>query len=270
LNLKIRKKLEKGYVSVIEEKEGIKLIHLGILKLKKEEKFDGSALNDRETALVILSGNCDIFCGSEHFLKIGDRRTVFEGPATALYIPAGSEYRIIANSSLEVAIITAPAQKRGNPILIKPDHVMIEKRGKDNYRREIHNIMVNNIRAETLLVGETFNESGQWSSYPPHKHDEDNLPQEVKLEEVYFYKVYPEQGFGIQRIYSADKQLDEVYVVENNDVVLIPKGYHPVVAAAGYKLYYLWVLAGEKRIMRMREDSQHRWVRDKALKSLAF
>lgn len=263
MNLKIRQKLEKGYVSIIEGKEEIKLIHLGILRLKKGEGFDGPPLNDRETALVILSGSCDIFCGAEHFLKIGNRGAVFEGPATALYIPAGNGYRIIANSGLEVAIITAPAQKRGNPVLIKPDQVKIEKRGKDNYRREIHNIMVNNIGAETLLVGETFNESGQWSSYPPHKHDEDNLPQEAKLEEVYFYKVYPEQGFGIQRIYSADKQLDEVYVVENNDVVLIPKGYHPVVAAPAYKLYYLWVLAGEKRIMTVKEDPQHRWVNDK-------
>ncbi len=260
MNLKIREKLEKGYVSIIEGKEKVRLIHLGILRLKKEEKFEEPALNGREAALVILGGNCDIFCGSEHFLKIGDRETVFEGPATALYIPVGNGYRIIAKSSLEVAIITAPAKKRGNPVLIKPNQVKIEKRGKDNYCREIHNIMVNNIGTETLLVGETFNEPGQWSSYPPHKHDEDNLPQEAKLEEVYFYKVYPEQGFGIQRIYSADKQLDEVYVVENNDVVLIPKGYHPVVAAAGYKLYYLWVLAGEKRIMKVREDPQHRWV----------
>jgi 5-deoxy-glucuronate isomerase len=260
LNLKIRKKLEKGHVSVIEEKEEIKLIHLGILRLEKEEKFDGSALNSRETALVILSGSCDIFSNGQNFLKIGDRRTVFEGPATALYIPAGNGYRIIAQSSLEAAIITAPAQKRGNPVLIKPDQVKIETRGKDNYRRETHDIMVNNVEAETLLVGETFNESGKWSSYPPHKHDEDNLPEEAKLEEVYFYKVYPEQGFGIQRIYSSDKQLDEVYVVENNDVVLIPKGYHPVVAAPGYNLYYLWALAGDKRIMTVREDPQHRWM----------
>jgi len=97
-----------------------------------------------------------------------------------------------------------------------------------------------------------------------------NLKIREKLEEVYFYKVYPEQGFGIQRIYSADKQLDEVYVVENNDVVLIPKGYHPVVAAPAYKLYYLWVLAGEKRIMTMREDPQHRWVNNKTLARLTF
>ena len=95
MNLKIRKKLEEGYVSILEGKEEIRLIHLGILRLKKEEKFDGPALNGRETALVILSGSCDIFCDSEHFLKIGDRETVFEGPATALYIPVGNGYRII-------------------------------------------------------------------------------------------------------------------------------------------------------------------------------
>jgi len=264
LNLRIQRKLRKGYTSIVEGGKGIKFIHLGILQLQKKESFHKPGLDERETALVILSGNCDIFSNGQNFLKIGDRGTVFEGPATALYIPAGSGYRIIANSSLEVAIITAPARKRGNPVLIKPNRVRIEKRGKGNYHREIHNIMVNNVGAKTLLVGETFNEPGQWSSYPPHKHDEDNLPQEAKLEEVYFYKVYPEQGFGIQRIYSADKQLDEVYVVENNDVVLIPKGYHPVVAAPGYKLYYLWVLAGEKRIMKVKEDPQHRWVNDKA------
>ena len=266
MNLRIQRRLGKGYTSIVKGGKGIKFIHLGILQLEKKESFHKPGLDERETALVILSGNCDIFSNGQNFLRIGDRRTVFEGPATALYIPAGNEYRIMASSGLEAAIITAPAQKRGNPVLIKPDQVKIEKGGKDSYRREIHNIMVNNIRAETLLVGETFNESGQWSSYPPHKHDEDNLPQEAKLEEVYFYKVYPEQGFGIQRIYSTDKQLDELYVVENNDVVLIPRGYHPVVAAPGYKLYYLWVLAGDKRIMTMREDPQHGWVDDKALK----
>jgi 5-deoxy-glucuronate isomerase len=115
---------------------------------------------------------------------------------------------------------------------------------------------------QNLIVGETINPPGNWSSSPPHKHDVDDLPMESKLEEVYFYKLKPQQGFGLQRIYSDDGDLDEAYVIRDGDTVAFPRGYHPVVAAPGYQLYYLWVLAGEKRIMCPNDDPDHAWVKD--------
>jgi len=263
LNLKIRKKIDRGYTSIVEEEKEIELIQLGILRLERKESFYRPRSDGRETALVILGGNCDIFSGAKHFSNIGKRKSVFEGPATLLYLPADNEYKITANSSLEVAITTAPSTKQGEPVLVKPESIKIEKRGKDGFRREIHHVMIDNIDAERLIIGETFVKSGNWASYPPHKHDQDNPPEEAKLEEIYFFKVYPEQGFGIQRVYSADKSLNEVYVVENNDAVMIPRGYHPLVAAPGYILYYFWVMAGEKRVMMVKEDPQHLWMEAK-------
>lgn len=260
MKLNVRKKIGKGYTAIVREQKVLQLLQFGILQLDKQESFHGPRLDDRETALVILSGNCDIWSSGQRLPTVGKRKDVFEGPATAVYLPAGNDYKIIANSSLEAAIATAPARKRGDAVLVKPESIKVEKRGKDNFCREIQHVMIENVDAETLIIGETFVESGNWASYPPHKHDQDDAPEEAKLEEIYFFKVYPEQGFGIQTICTADRSVDEAYVVENNHAVLIPKGYHPLVAAPGYRLYYLWVMAGEKRTMMLKGDPRHLWI----------
>jgi len=263
LNLKISTEGKKGYIPIVSTEQGLtKFIDFALLRLEKGETSDKIASSDREAVVVILSGVCDIYTENMKWENLGHRANVFEGAATALYLLSGSFFQVRARSSVEIAIAFAPCRKvLSHPVLIKPEDVAINKRGTSNWKREVHDIIMDNVQAEKLLVGETFNPPGNWSSYPPHKHDRNDPPYEYKLEEIYFFKIHPPQGFGIQRIYSPQNNFDELYLVKNNDLIVIPYGYHPVVAAPGYSLYYLWVLAGEKRAMRVRDDPEHEWIK---------
>ena len=267
MNLKISTEGKRGYIPLIDrEKELTKFIDFSLLRLKEKEESEKISLENREAAIVILSGVCDIYTDNMKWKKLGHRANVFEGAATALYLPPGSFFQVKARSSVEIAVAFAPCRKAlSHPVLIRPRDVSVNKKGTSNWKREVHDIIMDNVQAEKLLVGETFNPPGNWSSYPPHKHDQDNPPYEYKLEEIYFFKIHPSQGFGIQRIYSPQNNLDELYLVKNNDLIIIPCGYHPVVAAPGYSLYYLWVLAGEKREMKLRNDPEHEWINTLAI-----
>jgi 5-deoxy-glucuronate isomerase len=213
----------------------------------------------RETLLVILSGRCEVEVGGQGpFLDLGRREDVFGGPATAVYVPAAVPYRI--QGTAEVAILRAPAPPGGEAYVIQPEEVEVAVRGSGSFRREVHTLLAPPRAAASLVVGETFNEPGGWSSYPPHKHDVNDPPREARLQEVYHFRLQPSHGFGLQRVYSPRADLDLTFTVEDGDTVLIPHGYHPVVAGAGYRLYYLWALAGEGRILQMQEDPAHSWV----------
>lgn len=242
----------------------LKFLDFSLLSLKKGEEFEKHS-KGRETGLVILGGKCSVKIKNKIFKKIGERKDVFSGKATAFYIPSGITYKIKADTDVEIAIFSAPSKKKETePVLITPSDVKVKKVGRGNFEREVHDIIVENleITPEYLLVGETFNPPGNWSSYPPHKHDEEKLPFENSLEEIYHYRVFPAQGFGLQRIYTKNRKFEKVYVVENKTTVVIPFGYHPVVAAPGYSLYYLWGLAGEKRVMKPNDDPLHKWVKN--------
>ncbi len=185
------------------------------------------------------------------------RTSVFDEPATALYLPPGVSLTITAYAPLEAIIVTAPAEPGGLPVLVGADQIRVQRRGTGNYSREVHDILVDDPYAKRLLVGETFNPPGNWSSYPPHKHD--GKDGEPRLEEVYHYRVDPVQGFGHQSLYTADGE-SVTHLVKDGDAVLIPYGYHPVSAPPGYQLYYLWALAGEQRVLAVHEDPQHSWI----------
>jgi len=152
------------------------------------------------------------------------------------------------------------ARRKGKPILISPDKVRLRKAGKDNFKRDVYDIVDERIKAEHIVVGETINEKGNWSSYPPHKHDRDNLPLESKQEELYFFKLEPPDGFGVIRLYN--KKSDKIFTIKNNDVIAIPRGYHPVGVIPGYRIYYLWILAGKKRILKPSDDPKYSWVKE--------
>jgi 5-deoxy-glucuronate isomerase len=182
-----------------------------------------------------------------------------------VYVPINVKYRVAAKTTmLEVGISTAPGESDYPPFLVRSQDTIEKTVGAWNWTRKVYTSIGANIKDQRLLVGETVNPPGNWSSSPPHKHDEKSLT-EAPLEEIYFYKVKPTQGFGLQRIYtySGDKEpFDEVYVIENNDTVALPRGYHPVVAAPGYQLYYLWVLAGEARAYgSWSDDPKHSWLK---------
>jgi 5-deoxy-glucuronate isomerase len=164
---------------------------------------------------------------------------------------------------LELAICSAPAEGGVEPFEVRPEEIEVEMRGTGNTEREVRPVLMAERQAERLLVVEVLTPNGHWSSYPPHKHDRDALLEESYLEETYYHRVRPEKGFAVQRVYTDDRSLNEALVVGDGDVVLVPKGYHPVSAPPGYDLYYLNVMAGPgERAWRFTDDPAHAWIRD--------
>jgi 5-deoxy-glucuronate isomerase len=161
---------------------------------------------------------------------------------------------------LELAICSAPAEGGVEPFEVRPEEIEVEMRGTGNTEREVRPILMAERQAERLLVVEVLTPNGHWSSYPPHKHDRDRLLEESYLEETYYHRVRPEKGFAVQRVYTDDRSLNEALVVGDGDVVLVPKGYHPVSAPPGYDLYYLNVMAGPVREWKFKNDPDHEWL----------
>lgn len=221
--------------------------------------------SDCEIFLVILSGKCDVLVKNKEFKNIGARRNVFQGKPFSVYIPCKSSFTIKANQqdTVEIALAKAKVDEDSliEPYLIKPEEVVSGKWGISNYSRTYHQIAVDQTHpAVKLMIGETFTPSGNWSTYPPHRHENDNLPQESYLEEIYFYKTDHPKGFGLARHYTDSRDINACYVIEDDTLHLMPKGYHTVVAAPGFTVYYLWFLAGPKRIQAPYVDPDLRFV----------
>jgi len=214
------------------------------------------AFDGEEAAIVLLDGAVTFEAAGQRYGA--ERENPFVKRASALYLPPGTKATVQADQQSELLVATTACEESGQVAFIGPEQVVVNARGKGVYVREVHDILVSDPYAKRLLVGETFNPPGNWSSFPPHKHDgEDDEPY---LEEVYYYRLSPSQGFGYQGLYATDGSLDEGYTVRDGDAVLISRGYHPVAAAPGYSLYYLWVLAGEQRQLVVFEDPAHRWL----------
>jgi 5-deoxy-glucuronate isomerase len=165
-----------------------------------------------------------------------------------------------AGGPCEVALCWAPAAEGVEARLIAPGDVGVETRGAGSTERRIHNILMTDAPAESLLVTEVLTPAGNWSSYPPHKHDRDAPPEETLLEETYYHRIRPPHGFGMQRVYTDDRSLDESLSFGDGDVVLVPRGYHVVAAPPGYEVYYLNVMAGPRREWQMQNDADHAWL----------
>jgi len=202
-----------------------------------------------ECCLVVLAGRLTFEAGGERWAGVGERETVFDGPPAALYVPPGIEWTAAGDGDL--AVCTAPARDGAALRLIAPADVRHESRGNDTEAREIDHILMEDAPAESLLVTEVVTPAGHWSSFPPHKHDVDDPPRETYLEETYYHRLRPAGGFAFQRVYSDDGTLDEGIAVLDGDVVLVPRGYHPVAAGARHDLYYLNVMAGPVRAWRV-------------------
>jgi 5-deoxy-glucuronate isomerase len=200
----------------------------------------------REQCLVLLAGRAAVRVDAMDFGTLGLRPTPFEGNPFAVYVPAGAALRVTAASSCELAVCSAPGKGGVPPRLIRPDEVGEEVRGTGTNTRYVRNVLPASAPAESLQVVEVVTPGGHWSSYPPHKHDRDQ-PGETQLEETYYHRLARPGGFAFQRVYTEDRTLDETMTVEDRDVVLVPRGYHPVSAAHGFDLYYLNVMAGPVR-----------------------
>ncbi len=219
------------------------------------------ATGEREACLVLIGGRADVTADGQNWRGIGEREGPFEGPKPyAVYVPAGGQYEVVAQSPLELAVCTAPGGGQHQARLIGPDQVTSTARGQGTNTRHVQDILPDSASAHSLLVVEVITPGGNWSSYPSHKHDVDNLPEESLLEETYYHRINPPLGFAFQRVYSDDRTLDETMTVHDGDVVLVPRGYHPVGAAHGYDLYYLNVMAGPKRVWRFNTEPAHRWL----------
>jgi 5-deoxy-glucuronate isomerase len=191
------------------------------------------------------------------------RRSVFADRASAVYLPPGTNVNLTTYTATELALVaTLDADiddPEGTPTAVGPTEVHVQERGRPGWQREVHDVIADAVPAARLLVGETFTPGGQWSSFPPHKHDGEN--GEVALEEVYYFRCDRPDGFGLQGLYRAGGTGEAVFV-RHGTVVGIPGGYHPVCAAPGTHLYYLWALAGAERRLTMYEDPVHRWLHD--------
>jgi 5-deoxy-glucuronate isomerase len=251
-------------VSVTQERAGWQTISLRLLRIEKGQKQVVSQPGE-ELALVMLAGQATVRSGEQMWERLGGRANVFAGMPHTLYLPVGTErVEIEALTTVcEVAVCGARANRKFPAAAIEPSAVEVEIRGGGNATRQINHIIKPDFPADRLLVVEVYTPSGNWSSYPPHKHDVHNPPGEVDLDEIYFYKISQPQGFAIQRVYTRDGRRNETLTVRDNEVVLIPDGYHPVVAAHGYDCYYLNVLAGSARSMAASDDPDLAWVRGK-------
>ena len=216
---------------------------------------DEYSADGEETIVVLQEGRGAFEVGGREWRV--SRSGIFAERATALYLPPGATLRVTAETPIEAVLVSAETREGGAPALVGPDEVKVNPRGKGNYAREVHDIFVTDPHARRLMVGETFNPPGHWSSYPPHKHD--GRDGEPKLEEVYYYRIDPPQGFGHQMLYTEDGEA-VTHQVHDGDAVLLPYGYHPVSAAPGYRLYYLWAIAGEQRKLALHEDPTHKWI----------
>ena len=219
-----------------------------------------SSTEHEEAAFVLLGGTCRLDWGAGE-KNIGQRKNVFDGLPYTLYLPAGHSVTFTAETACEIAECRVPSEARLQPRLITPNDVASGLRGGGNVSRQIVDIMSPSFPADKLMVIEVYTPGGNWSSYPPHKHDVHNPPAEVDLDEIYYYRIQQPEGFAFQHLYSGDGGNARTVMARNGDTVLVRSGFHPVVAGPGYDVYYLNFLAGSARALAVTEDSNHVWIR---------
>jgi len=261
MNLLVRpKKNSREIVSVTPQSAGWRYVSFSahILAPGETRSF---ADNSNELCVVVLSGIVSAQTEGFDWKEIGGRMSVFEDAAPyAVYLPPRTKLTVIAKTDAELGVAGSPAKGELPPRLIEPASIRRTARGKSSNTRYVCDILPQDEPAESLLVVEVRTPSGNSSSYPPHKHDVDNVPVESLLEETYYHRINPPQGFVFQRVYSDSRDLDESMAVEDRNVVLVPRGYHPVVVPYGYASYYFNVMAGPKRVWHFHNDPAHEWM----------
>ena len=264
MNLKIGLKPQQGYNKVFDVGEyGMKLTKFGVLKLAAGTSYEGDT-GESEVAFVLIGGNFAASGEGWSFEVADGRESPFAGKPHCLYLPRRVKYTIKALSDVELAYNGSPVTRdTAKPTLIKPEDTRHIALGKDNWTRTSEIILDETFDSEHFYIGEGMIPSGNWSGYPSHRHDVDNPPAELDMEETYFYLLDPPLGIGFQSVYKPDGSLNEAYRVQNYDTVAIAEGYHPLVGAPGYQMYYLWTMAGAKgRGLVSSMDPAHAWVKN--------
>ncbi len=261
-------------VEVTPELAGWDYIRFQVRRLAPGQNWT-FATGDYELALVPFSGRLSITSNRGQWSQVGGRENVFSGLPHALYLPRQTALTVTAEAGAEFAVCLAPAEMDYPAQLVTPHDIEIEIRGGDHATRQINNIIPPGFSCQRLVVVEVYTPGGNWSSYPPHKHDIHKVDQqgnirEGDLEEVYFYRLDRPEGFAFQRIYTdpesplhrAGYPIDAVVLAGHNDAVLVPEGYHPVSSPPGYTTYYLNVLAGSAQTLANSEDPRYSWVKE--------
>jgi 5-deoxy-glucuronate isomerase len=216
---------------------------------------------DREVCLLLVSGKARVQGAGQDFGVIGERTNPFEGKPWSVYVPAHASWTVTSEAGCELAVCSAPGTGKLPARLIPSEEVGEETRGKGTNIRHVRNILPDSSpHAENLLVVEVITPGGHWSSYPPHKHDVDDFPRETYLEETYYHRLARGSGFAVQRVYTDDLSLDETMAISDRDVVLVPRGYHPVGAPHGFDLWYLNVMAGPVKAWKFTMAPDHAWL----------
>lgn len=245
-------------IEITRGRAGWKHVHFAVRQVAPRAVWAGKTGRE-ECCLVLLAGSCTVefstVQGSVDTARLGPRRDVFTDYPHALYLPPGARFRVTADAPTEIAEGRVPSKTTLPARVVRPEDCGLEVRGGGNATRQIIDILPPAFPADRLLVCEVLTPSGNWSSYPPHKHDVDRPPQEVKLEEIYYYRFPHPDAYGIQRVY--DRKTDQTLTVRHGDVVVIRRGYHPFVTAYGYNAYYLNVLAGSRRSMAASDDPRY-------------
>jgi 5-deoxy-glucuronate isomerase len=261
-------------VEVTPALAGWHYIHFQVRRLPAERSWSFET-GEHELALVPLSGAISVEASCGQWRAVGGRTSVFAGLPHALYLPRRSALTVSAASDCEFAAAWVATDQDHPPRLVTPADVAIEIRGGDNATRQINSILPPGFPCHRLVVVEVYTPGGNWSSYPPHKHDIHKTDAqgrllEADLEEVYYYKIDRPGGFAMQRVYSAAESplaqagqpFDVALLVQSDDAVLVPEGYHPVASPPGYTTYYLNILAGSAQSLANSEDKQHAWVKE--------
>ncbi len=261
MNLKKSYKEQYGYERVITDRNSpLTYTELDFLKLANGQSYTVSE-SGKEFALIILYGKCKVVGKGFAFNEVGNRANVFDGPAEAVYIGKDTEFTVTGvGGDVKIAVAKAPAEKHFKPAHVKKEEIKTKDLGKGAFCRTAAFNLPETVEANLLYIGEFWVEDGSWASFPPHKHDVDNMPTEGFLDEIYYFEFDKPQGFGFQAVYSKDGDIDEVYKVKTGDMVEVPKGYHPFTVAPGYKNYCLWIMAGKNRGIFCTTEEEHKWI----------
>lgn len=254
------------YICVTPERAGWDLLHFAARKMDRGETWQHNT-GENELALVLLGGSCAVHSNRGDWHRLGRRENVFAGMPYCLYLPHRTEFTVEAlENGLDIAYAWCPTDEDHEPRMVTPEDVGIEIRGGGNATRQINSMIPPGFDCQRLVIVEVYTPSGNWSSYPPHKHDIHRVDEngnllEADLEEVYFYKMDRPEGYAFQHVYTDDGRLDELILARDNDLMLVPEGYHPVVSAPGYTTYYLNALAGTAQSLANADDPQYAWVK---------
>jgi 5-deoxy-glucuronate isomerase len=258
--LHLRTQQRHGLQTIVAAHDSVmSFVSMDMLSLEDGERWELGE-NARELGVVILDGSANVAWEGAASRRLDARSDPFSGWPHALYVPAGARVSLLANGRLNAVIFGTPAEPGGKPLAISPDDVEVLKIGNGNWYLEGTFIVGDRVPSKRLIVGETHIPAGNWSSSPPHSHDKDEPGKQTRLEEIYYFRFRPSQGFGFQGLYTLDGEMDEAYIIRDGSVILVPKGMHPNVAGPGYEMYMLWGMAGTTKEWIPLEDPAHNWI----------